>query len=74
MKKKNNIVNPVQLQELQQMVCLQEENDELEKDQLKLAKLAAEKKQQRKQLSLQPSHSHTVPPTMMMPLQKKMRQ
>jgi hypothetical protein len=49
MKKKNNIFNPVQLQELQQqMVCLQEENDKLQKEQLKLAKQAAEKKTTKK--------------------------
>jgi hypothetical protein len=76
MKKKNNIVNPVQLQELQQeVVYLQQENDELQKDQLKLAKQAAgKKKQQKKQLRLQPSHSHTLPPTLRMPLQKNMKQ
>ena len=57
MKKKNNIVNPVQLQELQQqMVRLQQENDELQKDQLKLAKQAAEKKTTKK-----PTKSSTKP-------------
>jgi hypothetical protein len=67
MKKKNNIVNPVQLQELQQqMVRLQQENDELQKDQLKLAKQAAEKKTTKNQQSLQPSHNYTAPQTMMM--------
>jgi hypothetical protein len=45
MNKKNNNINPVQLQELQQqMDRLQEENNELQKDQLKLAKQATEKK------------------------------
>jgi hypothetical protein len=64
-KEKNNIINPVQLQELQQqMVRLQQENDELQK----------RKKRQKKQRSLQPSHNYTAPQTMMMQLQKKMRQ
>jgi hypothetical protein len=49
MPKRKNSINPVQLQELQQeVVYLQQENDELQRDQLQNAKHAAAKKTKKK--------------------------